>query len=608
MAATPHQLHAKSCSELNQSLRELRLYHSTTLFIQTPGWHITTWEVISSGGEKAPQFLLNGYSVTPRLLESIGDRQRWIIEPYWSQAALPEQQWLQISWPDGQSGALLQLQASEALSPWQLLQLLRPDVARSTLDPLRLWLFCNGIHECNLLRQHPTVLAALNQSIPGTNLPWFHWALRQQRQDLQTAIAPYDAGAMRHWLQHHGAAEHQLDPISFEGLLVPGKVPVQTWTQRPFGVNLFGYASEALGIGEDLRTVHTALSSAGIPVKVVDIQRQHSDEPLRQQARCLPDQLAPYAFNIVCLTAEEQGRVLLELGLAVFQEHYTIGYWPWELSRWPQVWQPLLGLADEVWASSAHTHGALQTALGERNMPKLQQFPLPLEHLEPLSAEERRHWRQTFELPAAAPLVVCSFDGRSSYGRKNPWGAIDAFQQALPLDSEARLVIKTMHAGLAEQQWQQLQARVQADPRLLLIDAVLPREPLLGLYGCCDVLLSLHRAEGYGRVLAEALLLGLDVIATGYGGNSDFCIGPLAHPVDFTLLPVLPDDYPHAEGQVWAEPDQAQASALLQSVLAQRAADPNRCFGKSPAYRPLFSPKAIGQRYAKRLQQIWSNR
>ena len=606
MAAAPLQLEANSCAKLNQMLRELSLSSSTTLLIHTPGWYPTSWNCISSGGGEAPQILLNGRPVSPRLLESVSDRQRWVIEPDWCQAALPEQQWLQLSWPENQSGQLLQLQASDALSPWQLLHLLRPDVARSTLDPLRSWLLSNGIHECNLLRQHPTVLATLHQPIAGTNLPWFHWALRQQRQDLQAAIAPHDAPAMLHWLQHHGAAEHQLEPISSEGLLVPDQIKLQSWRERPFGVNLFGYATEALGIGEDLRTVHTALNSAGVPVHVVNIPRQHSDEHLRHQTRDQPVQLAPYAFNIVCLTAEEHGRVLLELGEAVFQERYTIGYWPWELSRWPQVWQPLLVMADEVWASSTHTHTALQTALEQRTTPTLRQFPLPLERLEPLSEDARSHWRREFELPGSAPLVICSFDGRSSYARKNPWGAIDAFQEALPPNSEVRLVIKTMHAGLADHHWQQLQARVQADPRLLLIDAVLPREQLLGLYGCCDVLLSLHRAEGYGRVLAEALLLGLDVVATGYSGNTDFSIGPLAHTVSYTLLPVLPDEYPHAEGQVWAEPDQDQASALLQSVLAQRAADPNRRFSASQAYRPLFSPEAIGQRYAQRLQQIWS--
>ena len=60
---------------------------------------------------------------------------------------------------------------------------------------------------------------------------------------------------------------------------------------------------------------------------------------------------------------------------------------------------------------------------------------------------------------------------------------------------------------------------------------ILPPDKLLALYGCCDVFLSLHRLEGFGRGMAEALQLGVDVIATAYGGNTDFCTGPLAHPL-----------------------------------------------------------------------------
>ena len=594
---------ALSCEELNQQLQDLPPHREMDLLIHTPSWCPSGWTLIISGTTSAPDVLINGESASCRLLERAADRCLYALDPFWSQSTCPEHHWLLIR----SSGTILRLQASDSISPWALLQLLRPDVARSSLDPLRSWLFSNGILEYNLLRQHHAVLASLNQSIPGTALPWFHWALRQQRMDLQQAFSPHDAAAMCHWLVHHGAQEHQLSPINSDGLLIAEPISLQPWKQRPFGVNLFGYASEDLGIGEDLRTVHTALRSAGIPVQVVDIPRHPSSDALRQVARSTPDKLAPYAFNIVCLTAEEHARVLLELGEAVFQERFTIGYWPWELSQWPKPWQPLLRLADEIWASSQHTHGALKAALGERPSPSLHLLPLPLERLQPFGASDRAHWRAHFQLPQGAPLVICSFDGRSSYARKNPWATIDAFQAATEPHTPARLVIKTMHAGLAEQQWEQLQARVAADPRLLLIDGVLPRDALLGLYGCCDVLLSLHRAEGYGRVLAEVLLLGLDVIATNYGGNRDFCIGPRAHPVGYTLIPVLPGEYPHGSGQVWAEPDPAAAIEQLQRVLRQCAGQPIQPPERSAPYQHLFSPEAIGQRYAERLHQIWAN-
>ena len=133
--------------------------------------------MITSETSDAPDVFINGESASCRLLETAADRCFFAIEPFWSESKRPEHHWLQIR----SNGTILQIQASDAISPWALLQLLRPDVVRSSLvEPLRCWLANSGIHECNFLRQHPAVLASLNHSIPGTDLPWFHWALRQQ--------------------------------------------------------------------------------------------------------------------------------------------------------------------------------------------------------------------------------------------------------------------------------------------------------------------------------------------------------------------------------------------------------------------------------------------
>jgi len=292
----------------------------------------------------------------------------------------------------------------------------------------------------------------------------------------------------------------------------------------------------------------------------------------------------------------------------VMGQRYNIGYWPWELSRWPKAWQPLLALVDEVWASSQFIEQGVAAAIGSHPGPKLRRIPLPLQPLEPLTPVEKHYWRRRYDLPQEKPLVICSFDGRSSYARKNPWAAIAAFLEAFPAadptELSPHLVIKTMHGGLDPGQWQRLEALAQGDPRIHIIDAVLPREHLLGLYGCCNVLLSLHRAEGYGRVLAEALLLGLHVVATDYSGNRDFCLGPLVHPVPYTLTPVAAGDYPHSNGQQWAEPDHAQAVQQLRGAVGASSSG-----GAEPtSYSLLFSARACGQRYHQRLQQIAAGR
>ena len=114
------------------------------------------------------------------------------------------------------------------------------------------------------------------------------------------------------------------------------------------------------------------------------------------------------------------------------------------------------------------------------------------------------------------------------------------------------LMIKTFPPLRLTAEWEWLQARASEDSRIILIAESLPRDELLSLYGCCDVFLSLHRSEGFGRGMAEALQLGLDVIATDFGGNTDFCTGPLAHPVRWRKVPI-PVDY-HSQMVIFANP------------------------------------------------------
>ncbi len=134
---------------------------------------------------------------------------------------------------------------------------------------------------------------------------------------------------------------------------------------------------------------------------------------------------------------------------------------------------------------------------------------------------------------------------------------------------------------------------------------ILPPDKLLALYGCCDVFLSLHRSEGFGRGMAEALQLGVDVIATAYGGNTDFCTGHLAHPVRCQEVPIPRSAYPYADGHVWGEPDLAHAAELMQQVAGRRlalandreaaAVDPSRDPAVLAAYRERFSWAAPGR-------------
>jgi hypothetical protein len=402
------------------------------------------------------------------------------------------------------------------------------------------------------------------------------------------------------------------------------------FSQRPFGVNLIGHAFEMFGIGEDIRMAALALQAAGVPCCVIHHPARNGaacDDRSLEPLLCTDASGGPYAFNLVCLAAPIQARWLLERGLQPLREHYTISSWPWETQRWPSAWLPLLQVTDELWPSSRFTAAALEAPAAAAGLP-LQLMPMAADLPSPerfCNPEARRATRRRHQLPADAVLFGYGFDLNSTASRKNPIGALEAFQLAFPAAADpcpgapaVALMIKTFPPRRFSPEWHWLQARAAKDARIHLVVADLERDDLLSLYGACDVFLSLHRSEGFGRGIAETLQLGLDVIATDYGGNVDFCTGPLAHPVRYSAVPIPRGAYPCADGHSWAEADLPHAAELMRAVAARRlaiaadpqaaASDPSRDPEVLSTYRQRFAAAAAGARYRARLETLWAQR
>lgn len=213
--------------------------------------------------------------------------------------------------------------------------------------------------------------------------------------------------------------------------------------------------------------------------------------------------------------------------------------------------------------------------------------------------------RKDFNLPEDACLFCFSFDLNSSIHRKNPRACLKAFQKAFPVDEVTErpvgLVIKCHKPKRANEQWDRLKEAAERDHRIFIVEETLSRPDLLALYKSCDCYLSLHRAEGFGRGMAEALLPGLEVIATGYSGNVDYCRGnPAAHLVDYKLVPVKKNEYPYGEGQCWAEADIGHAAALMRQCAAQ--AETAR-----GGIEEIVGIKNAGKRYRARLKYLWQH-
>jgi len=338
-----------------------------------------------------------------------------------------------------------------------------------------------------------------------------------------------------------------------------------------------------------------ALLAADIPMTMLNFPPGNDIPQNDRSMESHVSEHGDYRFNIFCMTALENGRYCAKHGCSQFKGRYNIGYWPWELEKWPDAWKEITSLLDEVWVSTQHTYDSLApiTSLPVHIMPMAVD-------LGPVSRKGRRFFR----LPDKPFLFCFSFDLNSSMHRKNPQACLDAFTRAFPPDSYGNervgLVIKAHRPSALNQEWESLKGVAAKDRRIIIIEQTLPRPDLLALYKACDCFLSLHRAEGFGRGIAEALLLGLEVFATGYSGNVDFCSPPHAHLVDYRLVKVKKGQYPYSQGQVWAEPDIDHAAELMRQLVdAKRSRK-----GKKSDQWSEFSISLVGDRYRRRLLEI----
>jgi len=362
-------------------------------------------------------------------------------------------------------------------------------------------------------------------------------------------------------------------------------------THRVFGVNLVGFARGELGIGEDIRQVALALEAQGIPVCVLDFAPGKNISQADHGAERFMSNEPIYGINLFCLTGIETTRYVCERGLDSLAGRYNIGLWPWELPDWPENCRHAYTCVDEIWGISEYTARAHRFAGPRPVLP----MGLPVE-LGPVGPQTRAD----FGLPEDAYLYCFAFDINSSAARKNPEGLISAFQKAFPIGSKEQvgLVLKVSHAETGCALWRRIRHAAKKDPRIRLVEETMRRPELLALFNVCDCFVSLHRAEGFGRCLAEALLLGKQVVTTGFSGNTDFCREPRVALVRHRMTPLKRGDYMWGEGQSWADPDLEHAAELMRSVRLHPRPVPSADYP--------FLPSTIGRRYAARLHEVWA--
>lgn len=366
------------------------------------------------------------------------------------------------------------------------------------------------------------------------------------------------------------------------------------------GVNILGYLRGQFGLAESARLYAQALIRQGVPVAMYDIELElpHSNDD-RSFESYIGGHL-PHPVSIVFVNPDYLDRALERIGKSRLKNHHVIGCWFWELGRLPHSWQPALGQVDEVMVASAFIETAVRDA---SDIPVLK-VALPL--AEPVDSGLQR---VDFGLADDIFVFLVTFDFNSWVARKNPHAALRAF--SLAFDSTRQdvcLVVKTSNGHRHPQRLRELLDAVALDPRIVIRDQVLDRGHVVALQRCCDAYVSLHRAEGFGLGLAECMAMGKPVVATGWSGNLEFMDRDNALLIDYRLVAVGHDEYPHEPGDVWAEADIGQAAAAMRRLADD--ADFTRALGQraSESVRKRLSAQVAASAIESRLNELVANR
>jgi len=386
-------------------------------------------------------------------------------------------------------------------------------------------------------------------------------AVWRERADLKLSypdVHGADSADFNSWVRTFGRVEEEIPPEMVLG--TDGTAP-HPWAEpgslRP-GITVAGYFRGELGMGEAARSVLAAVEATPIEHATVVVNRTFS----RQDH---PHDRAEGPFDldtaIAVVNADQVAMFQSAVGPGFFAGRRTVGFWSWELEEFPEEMAIAATRFDELWANSHFAAAALRT----RTDRPVFVYPLTVAPTSPTPAEP---------LPVVPPdrfVFLFMFDYLSVFERKNPLGVIEAFRRAFGPGQGPVLVIKSINGDLRRLDRERVLLAAADHPDVVVIDEYVGRSERDALMHRADAYVSLHRAEGFGLTMAEAMMSGKPVIATGYSGNLDFMTEANSFLVPYTMSEVPAGCDPYPPGTPWADPDLDAAALLMRQVVDEPA-------------------------------------
>ena len=362
----------------------------------------------------------------------------------------------------------------------------------------------------------------------------------------------------------------------------------------PFGINLIGYIKAQMGLGQGCRLIARAIKESGIPFLIMDTRVgnpfNHNDNSWDGYIKTSP----AYNINIFHINAEQMPHLQLSLPSGTLDKRYNIGIWLWELPDFPDEWCGAFSLVDEIWAPSEFNCESIR-----------KKSPVPVT-LIPYGIEaeyDEKFDRDYFSLPKDMFLFLSMYDSNSTIQRKNPIGAIKAFKKAFPpSEKNVGLIIKINNPK--EEDLKLINDELKGYRNIFIIKNTLSKTEVNSLIKCSDAFVSLHRAEGFGLVIAEAMLLGTPVIATNWSANVDFMNSENSCPVSYELKQLGEDYFFYKAYQHWAEPDLDNAAEYMKKLFSDKSYRETLSKNAKKFIQKNFSVQKSAEKIKSRIDEI----
>ena len=365
--------------------------------------------------------------------------------------------------------------------------------------------------------------------------------------------------------------------------------------------NIFGPFNIHTGLAVMARNCHLALSDALpknaelLPPRAINFNNSIHQEI---DAKFVEGSQYGSKVNIFVGDITRIERIVKSNGSDILEDHYNICYGAWELETMPTYLADTRRI-DEYWGLSSF----IAEAARKRMDVPVHAFPIPVE----LHYPETLTPRSRFGISEDNFAFLFTFSVDSTMSRKNPEAVLKSFQMAFPDRGQpVSMVFKSMIRQASRENreaFERFKAKARLDPRVVIIEETLSNDENASLYMRCDAYVSLHRAEGFGLTMAEAMGYGKPTIGTGYSGNLDFMNENNSCLVRFDRVPMSPDAY-HQQETIWAEPDTRDAARHMRRVHEDIAFREKIARQGKRTIQEDFSRRAIGEKLLKRIQEI----